>query len=277
MQCERDLECKMPLNIGGVEINSTRVKYIADTSIITSGLVLNLDATNTLSYPGTGTTWNDLSGVIGNVNINNRNNDWSFRIDPTTKLYCVYNETNRSTGNNPGIDIPNNNGFNKLTGTIELWVKPGEATGGHGFFNNSDGSFYTNASNWFWFGTWDTSSIVYFRQGNPNTCCNDLTVSSWRSTYYVENVWINIGITWNVSAGRVAIYRNGLLLNSRSNMPTDIPNTNPTTTAQIFNGHTRSDNMQFKGYCSQYRIYNTELTASQMYQNFSAERILHGV
>ena len=30
-------------------------------SIVTNGLVLCLDAGNQLSYPGTGTTWNDLS------------------------------------------------------------------------------------------------------------------------------------------------------------------------------------------------------------------------
>ena len=30
-------------------------------SIVTSGLILNLDATNASSYPGTGTTWTDLS------------------------------------------------------------------------------------------------------------------------------------------------------------------------------------------------------------------------
>ena len=30
--------------------------------IITTGLILNLDATNASSYPGTGTTWTDLSG-----------------------------------------------------------------------------------------------------------------------------------------------------------------------------------------------------------------------
>jgi hypothetical protein len=35
------------------------------TSIITNGLILNLDAGNSSSYPGTGTTWTDLS-VVGN-------------------------------------------------------------------------------------------------------------------------------------------------------------------------------------------------------------------
>ena len=33
-----------------------------NTSIVTNGLVLALDAANTKSYPGSGTTWTDLSG-----------------------------------------------------------------------------------------------------------------------------------------------------------------------------------------------------------------------
>ena len=52
--------------------------------IVTDGLVLCLDAANPLSYPGSGSTWNDLSGVIGNVNVASRNNDWSFVNDPQT-------------------------------------------------------------------------------------------------------------------------------------------------------------------------------------------------
>jgi hypothetical protein len=35
---------------------------ITSSPLITNGLVLNLDASNTASYPGTGTTWTDLSG-----------------------------------------------------------------------------------------------------------------------------------------------------------------------------------------------------------------------
>ena len=39
-----------------------RIVIINSLNIVTSGLVLNLDAGNTASYPGTGTTWTDLSG-----------------------------------------------------------------------------------------------------------------------------------------------------------------------------------------------------------------------
>jgi hypothetical protein len=252
--------------------------HIATKGIVQSGLVLNLDAGVSSSYPGSGTTWTDLSGVIGNVNIQNRSTDWSFTTDPTTGLPCVFNNSNRTSGNSPGIDIPTNNGFNKLEGTIEMWLKPtGAHTGGHGWFNNSDGSSSTNASNWFWIGTWDTSNILYFRQGNSSTCCNDVTVSSFSATHYPLNVWNLWTVTWNVSSGSALIYKNSVLLSGRTNMPTNIPNTNPSTTGQLFNGHTRTDNMQFRGYCNTYKIYNRALTAQEIQQNFNATRGRFGI
>jgi len=39
--------------------------------IVTDGLVLALDAANTKSYPGSGTTWNDLSGNGNTGTLNN--------------------------------------------------------------------------------------------------------------------------------------------------------------------------------------------------------------
>jgi hypothetical protein len=247
-------------------------------NIVNEGLVLHLDASNKKSYVGSGSTWKDLSSVIGDVNINNRNNDWSFTNDPITGHPCIFNSSTRATGNSPGIDIPMNNGFNKLEGTIELCIKPTTShLGGHGWFNNSDGTSYTNASNWFWIGTWDTSNILYFRQGNPSTCCNDVTISSFPSLYYPLNSWNQWTITWNVSLGQASVYRNSVLLSQRTNMPTDIPNTNPTNNGQIFNGHTRGDNMQFLGYCNVYRIYNRALSASEILQNYNTQKSRFGL
>lgn len=40
-------------------------------SIVTDGLILNLDAGNSASYPGTGTTWTDLSGNGNNATLVN--------------------------------------------------------------------------------------------------------------------------------------------------------------------------------------------------------------
>jgi hypothetical protein len=44
-------------------------KVTPTTSIVSSGLILNLDASNASSYPGTGTVWSDLSGAGNNFNI----------------------------------------------------------------------------------------------------------------------------------------------------------------------------------------------------------------
>jgi len=238
--------------------------------IVTDGLVLCLDAANPLSYPGSGSTWNDLSNTIGNVNISSRNNDWSFVNDPETGQRCIYNSTNRTT--NAGINIPNNTGFNKLEGTIEMWLKPaGDHVGGHGWFNNSDGNGYTNNNNWFWIGTWNTSSTLYFRQGNPSKCCNDTTVGSFTNVYPL-GIWNLWTITWNVSSATSRIYKNLALLSQRTNIPTDITKINPTNTAQLFNGHVRGDNQQFKGYCNTYKIYDRALTAQEIQQNYLATK-----
>jgi hypothetical protein len=48
---------------------ATRYNYTG--GIVTNGLVLNLDAAKTDSYPGTGTTWRDLSGRGNNGTLTN--------------------------------------------------------------------------------------------------------------------------------------------------------------------------------------------------------------
>jgi len=44
---------------------------VSTPSIVTSGLQVYLDAGITTSYPGTGTTWNDLSGNGVNLTLTN--------------------------------------------------------------------------------------------------------------------------------------------------------------------------------------------------------------
>jgi hypothetical protein len=48
---------------------ATRYNYTG--GIVTDGLVLNLDAAKVDSYPGTGTTWRDLSGNNNNGTLTN--------------------------------------------------------------------------------------------------------------------------------------------------------------------------------------------------------------
>jgi hypothetical protein len=79
--------------------------------IITNGLVLNLDAANKDSYPGTGTTWYDLSGNGNNGTINSGTN-WNSIGYMSTDAVDDY------------IQIPNASSLQMTTGfTQVIWVK----------------------------------------------------------------------------------------------------------------------------------------------------------
>ena len=54
----------MTVSIGGATVSGGVTIGTAIVPIVTSGLVLSLDAGNSSSYPGTGTTWTDLSGSV---------------------------------------------------------------------------------------------------------------------------------------------------------------------------------------------------------------------
>ena len=240
---------------------------------VANGLVLWLDPNRQGGYNGNVVT--DHSSTMGDVNIRNRSNDWSITTESSTGLVCIYNGSNR-TGS-AGINVPMNNGFNKQTGTIDIWMRPtGDYTGGHGWFNNSDGNGYTNNTNWFWWGTWSNSNYHYARWGNSSTCCNDLSFYGWHN-YYPLNTWFHLVLTFNTTQGRVTLYKNGSQISNRTNLPTNITSSNPTNTGQIFNGHQRGDNMQFKGWCSQYRIYNRELSAGEVLTNYDTYKAAHNL
>ena len=152
---------------------------------VTNGLVLWLDPNRQGGYSGNVVT--DHCSTMGDVNIRNRSNDWSMTTESSTGLVCIYNGSNRTSS--AGINVPMNNGWNKQTATIDIWMRPtGDYTGGHGWFNNSDGNGYTNNSNWFWWGTWSNSNYHYARWGNSSTCCNDLSFYGMQN-YYPLNTW----------------------------------------------------------------------------------------
>lgn len=240
---------------------------------VTNGLVLWLDLNKESGYSGNIVT--DHSSTMGDVNVQNRSTDWSVQTESSTSLECIYNQNNRVS--NAGINVPMNNGWNKQTATIEMWIRPvGDYTGGHGWFNNSDGASYTNNANWFWWGSWNGSENHYARWGNTSTCCNDMSFAGFQS-FYPLNTWFHWAIAWDTGLGSATLYKNGSIIQSKTNVPTNVTNSNPTNTGQLFNGHSRSDNMQFKGYCSQYRIYNRALSVSEINQNYTTYAGVHNL
>lgn len=100
-------------------------------NIVTNGLVLYLDAANRISYPGTGTTWSDLSG---NRNSGSLVNGPTFSTEAGGSI--VFD------GSNDYVTIPNTTmGNGNIAWTINTWTKTTTAVNSLGL-----GSIVSNAS-----------------------------------------------------------------------------------------------------------------------------------
>lgn len=104
----------MPLDIGGNIITSNSFSANGFTkTVIQDGLVLHLDAANKNSYPGSGTSWTDLTRNGNNGTLNNG---------------VSYSSANSGTlvfdGSNDYVSVPNSSNLNFGTGdfTVLVWV-----------------------------------------------------------------------------------------------------------------------------------------------------------
>ena len=176
----------------------------------TVGLILNLDAGNSLSYPGSGTTWTDLSG---------NNNNGTLVNGPT------YSSDDGGAivfdGVNDVVTIPDDSAWNIGSAkTWEMWINMNSvvnntlpfgkgaqwwfsvgytALGGtSGQFNwlAYDGSWSTfnsgvtiSTSTWYQLViTWDGTYFRFYANGNLEATSSDLSAKTWSDSAYSVDV-----------------------------------------------------------------------------------------
>jgi hypothetical protein len=185
----------------------------------------------------------------------------------------VYNSDNtfQFIYSNPStVQVPLATAFNKLAGTINVWIYPTSYNGGNGIFVNRTDTT-ANALDWLWIGPY--SGTFYFRLGDGSTCCNnDLTISSYNSVVPV-NTWTNLCCTWS-SGGTSCIYINGSLNTSRS--ISSIHSTSPSANGLFGCGHANADSY-YNGKMPVGQIYSRQLTAAEVMQNFNAYRRIYNI
>lgn len=234
----------------------------AGPSIVTNGLVLSLDAANRKSYPTTGNTWTNLSNTVGgltqglliNGSTYNSSNLGSILFDGIDD-YCTFHAPNLTT-----------------TATVEMWAKVNSGwTGGNGkmFFG------------WLQYNVWTGTSIfagsIGFNTASGDVYgINNTTVSSLNLT----NNWAHYVF---VMRSDVSYTNNKIYINSIS-YPLSQVNSTENTVARNFNsGNGRiaiwgSDlNYFIPMNCSIFKVYNTELNAQEVQQNFNALRGRFGI
>jgi hypothetical protein len=227
-------------------------------SFITNNLVLYMDPSNTQSYPGSGTTINDLSPNPVNGTLTNI----SF-----TNPYFSYNGTNSQ------VTIVDNSKLEPGTGdwTIEVWFNTTAfKTGGSGVllgkFDPGGGSIDVSYS----VRTNNTGSI-YSQIGDG--LGNFVNSSSYQT---VLNTWAQVVYVWrNIATNSLQTFINGSSIGSVSHSLGSILNTSANLYLGSYNGGEYSQ--WFNGRIGIVRLYNTSLSATQVLQNYNADKSKYGL
>lgn len=176
----------------------TAVAPTPNGSLITEGLVLNLDAGDLSSYSGTGTSWNDLS-----VNGNHGTLVNSVTYTSSNQGALEFNGNGNGTGPpNPYVGLPTNADFNFGTGdfTIEMWTYITPDNPHPNLLTiNGNSSWYAAARFGYWQGNFSVSHSYNGTSWVPNiisNCPADL------------NTWLHIVVS-RIS-GMVKIYVNNV-------------------------------------------------------------------
>ena len=211
-----------------------------------NGLTLCLDAGNTKSYPGSGTTWTDLSGRGNTGTLEgagyNSANGGSLTFDGTDDYVSITSNTNVA-----GL----------TTYSVSIWV----------YFNLGSSGI---DSRFFWRGNYgvllakDTGNQFFFYIRSSITTTGSIGGVGTSSS--VLGNWNNIALTYDGSTVRA--YLNGNLAGSTS-MTGGIINDEPTIVRLGF--------YPAAGFASSCRIsgcleYTRTLSAAEVQQNFNALR-----
>lgn len=209
--------------------------------IVTDGLVLALNAADRNSYPGSGTTWRDMSGNGNNGTLTN---------GPT------FNSTNGGAIVFDGVDdfvsLPINSIFNTPSVTFEVWAYLQTIADRHILYVNWQGNSLEVNS--------DRSVVMYnFSSGGQLGAATSAGVINW-------DTWNHFVGMYDDTAQALRTYVNGSLLATRNSTPSTIYSVSThVISAVAFGG-------EVLGRISTVNHYNRALTASEVQQNYNAQK-----
>ena len=208
------------------------VRFIKDGTL-TNGLVLNLDASNSASYPGSGTSWNDLSGNNNNALLNG----------------AVFSAASGASYFTCSSNCISTNITKSASMTFSVWAKSSNFSASTMLFNigtnvaggGPDLLFYQNNIYW----------NTYDGVASPFTFSPTADIANWHNYTVVNDAASNAKLYIDGVFKATALYR---------------PNTAPTSLT--IGGGGGSGNLWIGGIAS-FQAYNLVLTAAEVLQNFN--------
>lgn len=223
-------------------MNTTGDGSVTITTLSNSGLVLHLDAGNTASYSGTGTTWNDLSGNGSHVTLT------STTFNSANGGSIVFNGTSSYANFNANIGNTN-------VVTVEMWVKTNSLTDSMYFGFNVYDAFINDGS-------------VGFNTANSD----QYGISSTKVNYLgIQGTWKHL--VFVMYAG--SITNNKIYVNGESQTLTQILGAFNPANATFNSGAGRISSWLYgttwlaSMNVSSFKLYNRELTQQEITNNFN--------
>ena len=226
----------------------------ATPGIVTSNLVLWYDPSNSVSYPGSGSTITNLAGTSLNGTMSNIT---------YTSPYFSYN------GSSSQINVPDDALLEPGTGdwTMEAWVYLSSSSGSKvvlGKFDPGGGSQDVSYS------IRISGAGIYAQIGNGSgvvdTPLYTLTLNTWTHVTYVWK---------NVATNSLEAYINGVSVGSVAHSFSSILNTSANLYIGSYNGGEYSQYMN--GRIGITRLYSAALSAAQVLQNYNSSKATYGL
>lgn len=225
--------------------NAGRMTIRVNPTIVTNGLTMYLDAGNSTSYNGSGTTWYDISGNTADITLVN-----SPTYTSGTPSYFSFNGSNQS-GTGTKTNVVPTTAYTKM-----LWVYLNaysdnnllsSEAGGHFMFFGGTNKLYSGHTSW---------------AGWP------LNYSSTNT--FSLNTWYNIALTFSTTNG-MTLYINNVLDSTYTTIKTAHTGNGSTNIAKFGAGNL------LNGRISYALCYNRELTASEIAQNYNYTKATYGL
>ena len=232
---------------------------VAPPTLSTQGLVLQVDAGNSASYPGSGNTWNDLigsnHGTLTNGPLYTTGNGGSIVFDGIDDVISFGNILNMGLA----------------SWTISCWVKFDGGSGLMGIIGKTSYRSYEGRYSIYI----DNNNLVAFFQPGASSM-----IISTPLTPYLDNKFHNLVLTIK-RASMMYLYVDGISVGT----PIDVSSTsslNPNSIDHFYMGSYASSDGQsplyfFKGNIGQSLIYNRALTASEVSTNFNVLKSRFGL
>ena len=234
--------------------------FVHSPKIVTNGLVLALDAAHRISYPGSGTSWYDLSGNANNGTIVN-----SPTFNNENKGTVVF-----SNVANQAISVSDAASLQPSSVTLSAWVYVTQ----YNPLNDFDGQFPT----------------ILWKCYNANSGGNasyGLSLSAGQfprftitptqlisSTIFPIATWVHLAGVYTVGGSQI-LYRNAVVDTSTTG-PATISHSSQVVSmgTRIFDG---TYQYPWNGKIANASIYNRALSASEILQNYNATKSRFGL